>query len=209
MTFITHRVGGNWVGAGAVDVPNCNNAHQGAIIAAFNNISSFALPCLTALGGLDRLVTCLQGKTVDSMQIDCNGPGCAGQGLHGADAARGGNSINFCDRSLPGMALQAETNSTLFHELIHSCDGGELDAYALQVHCYHDRGVIPVIESGALTSDFRRDSRDVGGGLRAGTFVVWEQAAGKVFVKVEMGGTWLTPATISRGAELSVGGIFR
>jgi hypothetical protein len=204
MPFKTHSEGGSWSGGGT-QVSNCSDSQQRAIRAAFDNVHSFGVGCLNRLPGMEALATCLAGKTVDSMTIDCNGPGCTPESLHGADAARGGNDINIC-----AGAFTSDLNSSLFHELIHSCNGLEIDAYALGIHCYQDRGVIPVIQSGVLNSDFQRETRDVGGGLRAGTFVVWDPTTGNVYVKVETGGAWNSGPTVSRGAELTgVHGLFR
>jgi hypothetical protein len=91
---------------------------------------------------------------------------------------------------------------TVFHELIHSCGGLEIDSWALENHCYQGHGTFN--PSAATVNGFIGETSDIGGGLRAATFVVWERATGRVFVKVQSGGSWNSSPTISRGTELNV-----
>lgn len=200
MTFKTHTEGGSWNGGGT-EVPNCILAERNAITTAFNFMNTSALGAMSALGGrATALSGCLTGKTVSSMEIDCRGPGCTA-GVFG-NAPVGGNSINMCPSGLPPSGLQADTDVTVFHELIHSCGGLQIDAWSMENHFYVRHGTFnPGV---ATVDDFLSETSDVGGGLRAGTFVVWERASGRVFVKVESGGSWNSGPTISRGAELSV-----
>lgn len=199
MGFKTHTEGGSWNGGGT-EVPNCNLAERSAIQAAFTDLVSRGIACLNRTGGLGGLAGCLTNKTLESVEVDCNGSGCD-PGVFGT-APKGGNSINLCGPALPPGGNQADTDVTLFHELIHSCDGGELDSWSLENHCYQGHGTVNPMP--ATVSGFLDETSDVGDGLRAGTFVVWEPATGRVFVKVETGGSWNSSATITRGAELNV-----
>src|SRR5262245_35699494 len=105
MTWKTHTEGGSWNGGGT-EVPNCNTAERNAITVAFNFMNVSILGNLSAAGGQAvALSSCLSGKTLASVEIDCNGPGC--NGTFGR-APRGGNSINMCARALPPAGSQVE-----------------------------------------------------------------------------------------------------
>lgn len=199
MSFKTHTEGGSWTGGGT-EVFNCNLTERNAIEAAFNFMVASGIPCLNRTGGLTSLANCLSGKTVSSVEIDCRGSSCR-SGVFGT-APRGGSSINMCDLGLPPTGVAADTDVTVFHELIHSCGGGELDSWSLENHCYRGHGTI---NPGPTTvAGFIGQTADLGGGLRAGEYVVWEPGTGRVFVKVSTGGSWTSSPTISRGAELNV-----
>ncbi len=199
MAFKTHTEGGSWNGGGT-EVPNCVLAERNAITTAFNFMNSSALGPMAAAGGRAAdLSGCLTGKTVSSVEIDCRGSGC--DGVFGR-APLGGNSINMCDLALPPTGTQVDTDVTLFHELIHSCGGLEIDSWAMENHLYVGHGTF--VPAAATIDAFCSETSDIGGGLRAGTFVVWESATGRVFVKVESGGSWNSGPTISRGTELNV-----
>ena len=198
MPFVGRTVGGSWLGGGTF-VPNCNVTNQSAITTGFNILTTLGIPCAVNLGNLDQLVNCLRGKTVGSVSIDCCDPSCGtGCNQNFGTAPRGGNSITLCSPALPPNT-QADCDVTVFHELIHSCGGTEIDSWSLENHCYAGHGTFD--PSG---QDFLSQTTDVGGGLRAGTFVVVERTTGRVFVKRQTGGSWLSPPTITRGAELNV-----
>jgi hypothetical protein len=198
MSFKTHTEGGSWTGGGT-EVPNCNLNERNAITSAFRFLSSNGIPCVDGIGGLGNLAGCLRGKTLESVEIDCRGSNCDG---NFGTAPRNGNSINLCGPALPPDGVQADTDVTVFHELIHSCGGMELDSWSLENHCYVGRGTFDPASS--VVNGFLDETSDVGDGLRAATFVVWEPATGRVFVKVETGGSWNSSPTISRGNELNV-----
>lgn len=198
MSFKTHTEGGSWTGGGT-EVANCNAAEQAVIRTAFAYMNSSGIPCLDGIGGLGSLSGCLSGKTLTSVEVDCRGGSC--NGAFGT-APKGGDSINMCGPALPPTGNQQDTDVTLFHELVHSCGGGELDSWALENHCYTGHGTFD--PSAASVNGFEGETSDVGDGLRAGEFVVWEPATGRVFVKVETGGSWNSSPTVSRGAEINV-----
>jgi hypothetical protein len=197
MGFKTHTEGGSWTGGGT-EVPNCNLADRNAITAAFDfmlNDRTRGVPAIRAFGGLEGLANCLAGKTLSSVEVDCRGSGCTA-GIFGR-APRNGSSINMCPPSLPTQGVQADTDVTLIHELVHSCGGAEIDAWSIENHFYAGHGTI-----NPSTTTFVSETSDIGGGLRASTFVVWERSTGAVFVKVESGGSWNSGPTVSRGNEL-------
>jgi hypothetical protein len=196
MGFVTHTEGGSWTGGGT-EVPNCNLNDRNAITAAFNFMQATSRPAVAALGGeLSTLAGCLAGKTVAAVEIDCRGGSC---GTAFGTAPRGGNSINMCPPALP-PSVQANTDVTVFHELIHSCGGGELDSWSLENRFYVGRGTFT--PGKAVVNGFPGETTAIGGGLRAGTFVVWNPSNGQVSVKVLSGGSWNTGPTVSAGAQI-------
>ena len=200
MPFKTHTEGGSWTGGGT-EVPNCNTAEVAAIRAAFAFLVRSGQPCVAGVPGLGGLAGCLAGKTEASVFLDCRGSSC--NGAFGT-APLGGNEVNMCDPALPPSGVQADTDVTLFHELIHSCNGMELDSWSLENHCYQGHGTFD--PSADTVRGFQGETSDAGtgDGLRAGRWVVWEPTTGRVFVKVETGGSWASGPTISRGTELNV-----
>ena len=194
MSFKTHTEGGSWDGGGT-EVPNCNLAERNAITTAFSFMQTNGCPCVQRLGGMDTLVACLQGKSTTSVELDCRGSNCGSN-----FGVTTGNSVDMCDPALPPNGLQQDTDVTVFHECIHTCGGLEIDSWSLENHCYRGHGTFD--PDGSV--DFLGETSDVGGGLRAGTFVVWERATGRVFVKVSSGGSWDSGPTVTRGTELNV-----
>lgn len=200
MPFVGRTVGGSWLGGGTF-VPNCNATNQASITLAFATLNRIGITCCVNLGGLDQLVNCLRGKTVASVNIDCCASSCgANCNANFGTAPLCGNSINMCNPALPANP-QANCDVTVFHELIHSCCGLEIDAWSLENHCYVGRGTF---NPSGLGPTFLSETSDVGGGLRAGRFVVVERTTGRVFVKRETGGSWISSPTITRGTELNV-----
>jgi hypothetical protein len=199
MSFKTHTEGGSWLGGGT-EVPNCNTGEIAAIRAAFAFLVSNGQPCVSRVAGLGGLASCLAGKNEGDITLDCRGSGCNGN--FGVTNHRGGSEVTLCDPALPPNGVQADTDVTLFHELIHTCDGMELDAWAMENHCYAGHGTFSPAPD--TVRGFESETSDVGGGLRAARWLVWEPATGRVFVKVETGGSWASSPTVSRGAELNV-----
>ncbi len=200
MAFKTSTVGGSWNGGGT-EVPNCNPNEINAIRAALTFYASTGVPRVDAIGGLGGLATCLRSKNEATITLDCRNSTC-NSGPFGTTNSRGGSEVTFCDLALPPTGVQADTDVTLFHEFIHACNGMELDAWALENHCYVGRGTINP-GPGNVTG-FLSETSDVGGGLRASEFLLWEPATGRVFVKVSTGGSWNSSPTLTRGAELNV-----
>jgi hypothetical protein len=197
MGWVTHTEGGSWTGGGT-EVSNCNTDDRGAITAAFDFMQASSRPAVAGMGGeLSTLANCLAGKTVDTVQIDCRGGSCAENVL--GTAPLNGNSINLCDAALP-PTVQADTDVTVFHEVIHSCGGMEVDSWALENRFYVGRGTSLPFPS--TVAGFCGETTPIGGGLRAGTFVVWNPSNGQVFVKVLSGGSWNTGPTVTAGAEI-------
>ncbi len=199
MSFKTHTEGGSWNGGGE-EVRNCNVNEVNAIRQALNFYVSSGIPCVNSIGGLGSLASCLQSKNEANITLDCRGSSC--NGAFGTTNNRGGSEVTFCDPALPPTGVQADTDVTLFHEFIHTCNGMELDAWALENHCYLGHGTIN--PSPGVVNGFMGETSDAGDGLRASEFLLWEPATGRVFVKVSTGGSWNSSPTLSKGAELNV-----
>ena len=198
MSFKTHTEGGSWNGGGT-EVRNCSVSEVNAIRQALTFYVSSGIPPVSAIGGLGGLVSCLQSKTEASIALDCRASGCTGAFGY---TTRGGSDVTFCDPALPPTGVQADTDVTLFHEFIHTCNGMEIDSWALENHCYAGHGTFN--PSPGVVSGFMGETSDAGNGLRASEFLLWEPATGRVFVKVSTGGSWNSSPTLSRGAELNV-----
>ncbi|MEO7966817.1 MAG: hypothetical protein ABIT38_23195 [Gemmatimonadaceae bacterium] len=200
MTFKSHSEGGSWDGGGH-DVPNCNLTERTAVTNAFLFKDSFGVPQLQGIAGLGALAASMAGKTTASVELDCRGGSCSGGGAFATTNSVGGNSVDMCDPSLPPTGIQADTDVTVFHELVHTCGGHEVDAWSMENQFFVGHGTFT---PGTTTvMGFIGETTDLGGGLRAGTFVVWERATGHVFVKMLSGGSWNSGPTISRGAQLT------
>ncbi|MDH3259476.1 MAG: hypothetical protein OEM81_04535 [Acidimicrobiia bacterium] len=197
MPFVTHTEGGSWSGGGT-EVPNCNLNDRNAITSAFNFMQNTIRAQVAALGGeCATLANRLAGKTIASVNVDCLGGSCRA-GIFGT-APRDGDSINMCALALPPN-VQADTDVTVFHEIVHSCGGGELDSWALENRFYVGRGTIN--PGGATVNAFCGETSAIGGGLRAGEFVVWNPSTGQVSVKVLSGGSWSSGPTANAGAQV-------
>lgn len=199
MSFKTHTEGGSWTGGGE-EVVNCSTTEVAAIRTALRFYASTGVPRVTAIPGLSGLASCLASKNESNITLDCRGSSC--NGAFGTTNSRGGSEVTFCDPALPPNGLQEDTDVTLFHEFIHTCNGMELDAWALENHCYRRHGTID--PSPDTVNGFMGETSDIGSGLRASQFLVWEPATGRVFVKIETGGSWNSSPTISLGFELNV-----
>lgn len=194
MSFLTHTLGGSWTGGGQ-QVANCSVAEQAAITTAFTFLHGTAIPAVRAFGGLDSLANALDGFTVASIDLDCRGASCL-PGRFGTSHLNG-HDLDICSQALPPLGMQVDTDATVFHELIHCAGGLEIDAWSMENHFLRFHGTVP---PSPIT--FCSETQDLGGGLRAGTFVVWEPATGAVFAKVLSGGSWNSGPTVIRGNEL-------
>ncbi|MCY1047592.1 hypothetical protein OV208_40210 [Corallococcus sp. bb12-1] len=183
-TFKTHTEGGSWTGGGT-EVPNCNTAQQAVLNTAMLRIArvlgGWNLPCLIAVR--DRL----QDRLNCSLVIDC--PGCTN--LDGFTDSIGSANVSLCNTALGGT--QARATAVLFHEMVHSVGGTELDAEALENHFFGGNGAT------FPTSDDFPKFRGEGG-----AFVIWDEATGNVFERCVEGGSWNSSPTITQGAQLNV-----
>lgn len=175
MPFITHTAGGGWLGGASTTVPNCDTNQQAMINTGLAFVVSTGRPCVAGLAGLTGLATCLGGKNLASLMIDCGGSGCASN-KHVTFTPP--NTINLCGDMFPD---QATTDAAVFHALVLSCGGTEIDAWAIENHCYAGHG------TRAPNADERDNvlvpgSTDLGNNKRRGAFVDWDGNTGLVTV---------------------------
>ncbi len=185
--FTTTTQGGSWDGGGT-QVPTCNAAQQRRINTALVTIqailSRWDLPCI--INVRDRL----QDRINCSLRINCStGNDCTG--LAGYTDSRGSPNVTICN---PASRTQQRLTAILFHEMIHSVDGTELDAEALENHFMTRAGATFPTEPGDFDS-FRSDE---------GNFVIWDSGTGEVFERCTEGGSWDSSPTITRGRQLNV-----
>lgn len=186
-TFRTRTEGGSWTGGGT-QVRTCNPTQQAAINNAMTRIrrviGTWNLPCIAHVRDslLDRL-NC-------SLNINCSsGDDC--DGLRGYTDSRGSPNVTLCPAST-GDTIQGLT-ATLFHEMVHSVGGTELDAEALENHFFGGSGATAPTDGDF--DDFRDDE---------GEFVIWDESTGNVFEKCVEGGSWDESPTVTRGVRLRV-----
>ncbi len=159
VTYQPHHEGG-WLdtesGCRADDEVNINQAmaHTHSIVNNWN------------LPHLGRLRTTLSNK-LPNVHVNCRGEDCSG--IEGR-APLGGNSITICPSAL--SADQGRLNAVVFHELIHSCRGQELDSEALEAHYFSDA------DATAPTSGDFTDFQNNGG-----EYTIWDSNTGEVFEK--------------------------
>ena len=174
MPFKTHTAGGGWLGGATTTVPNCDTTQIAKVRSAFDFLVKTGQPCVAGIAGLSTLAACLAGKTEASVQIDCGGNGCGGNRRVTASSS----DINICGDA---FGNQADTDAALFHALVLSCGGMEIDAWALENHCYSGHGTRD-------PNDDVRDnvmvpgSTDAGNNQRRGAFVSWDGNTGTVTV---------------------------
>lgn len=184
--FRTHTEGGSWTGGGT-EVPNCN-ANQIAMIqtslnAIQNIVNNWGLPCL------EGVRTSLQDRLNCSLLIDCNPGGC--EGLDGFTDSQGSPNVALCNNALNGT--QQRLTAVLFHEMVHSVGGTELDAEALENHFLGGNGA-----TFPTSGDFPDFSSN------GGEFTIWDSATGNVFERCVEGGSWNSSPTVTQGIQLSV-----
>jgi hypothetical protein len=185
--FKTHTEGGSWDGGGT-EVPNCSVAQQNALNAALRSIqgvlANWNLPCIAHVR--DRL----QDRLNCSLLLNCeSGSDC--DGLNGWTDSRGSPNITICPATF--SSTQQRIVAVLFHELVHSVGGTELDSEALENHFFARGGA-----TFPTSDDFPKFDSE------GGEFVIWDKPSGNVFEKCESGGSWDSAPTVTRGQQLGV-----
>lgn len=170
--WTTHTEGGSWYGGGT-DVPDCNDSQRNAITNAFNNFIDSS--CLNCFPGLRD---CLRSKWND-IEIDCTDPDCSN-----LDGRQSGNKILMCNTS------STRVGPVLLHELVHACDGTELDSEAVEHACFNGSGA--TLPFGDDWDKFRSETSALDGNEteRVGKYVIWNSDTGEVWAKAQEGGGW-------------------
>ncbi len=176
--WTTHTEGGSWSGGGTV-VEDCNESQRNAIVNAFNNFID--RPCLDCFPGLrDRL----RDKWND-VEIDCTDPAC-----EDLDGRWDGSRLLMCNTS------PDRVGPVLLHELVHACDGAELDSEAVEHACFIGNGA--TLPFGDDWDKFRNETGTLDGNIieRVGVYVIWNSNTGQVWAKAEEGGGWGGSTTV-------------
>jgi len=174
MPFKTHTEGGGWLQGPATTVTNCSTNEVNMIRTAFAFLVSTGRPCVAGIAGLGGLAACLAGKSEASLTIDCRGSSCSGSTMATGTTAE----INICAGAFTG---QFQVDAALFHACVLSCGGMEIDAWALENHCYAGHGTRApnaTERDGLLT----QGTTSAGNNIRAGAFVTWNRTTGVVTV---------------------------
>jgi hypothetical protein len=185
--FRTTTQGGSWTGGG-IQVPTCNANQQALLNTALRTIQGvlrqWNLPCITNVR--DRL----QDRLNCSLRLNCSsGTDCNGR--LGFTDSRGSPNVTICR---PQTRTAAQLAATLFHEMVHSVGGTELDAEALENHFFNGAGATFPTDPDDF-DDFRANGGD---------FVIWDQGTGQVFERCTAGGSWNSQPTVTRGVALAV-----
>ncbi len=154
----TRCVEEGWHGGCERSVPTCSNAQISQIFTALDAINAKVDSC--SLTGLTSLKNCIRNAFANVVW-KC---GTLGDSIVGQTS---GNEITLTPSAFGSSAARFE--AIVFHEIIHSCGGTELDAEAFENHCYRFAGATPP------TSDDFPKFRDDGG-----NFVNWNGSTGSV-----------------------------
>jgi hypothetical protein len=157
----TRCVERNWHGGCERSERTCSQAQIDAIFAALDGICAKINNC--DLRGLQDLKDCLRAASENVVwKCDTLGDSIVGQ--------TSGNEITITPAAFGSSTARLE--AIIFHEMIHSCGGTELDSEAFENHCYRGNGAT------APTSDDFPKFRDDGG-----RWVNWNGATGAVTTK--------------------------
>ena len=150
-----------WHGGCERSVATCSQTQVNAIGAALDNIYRKVDSC--NLSDLNDLKSCIKRAHLDVVWK------CAS--LSGSAVAQtSGNEITLTPSAFGSTAARFE--AIVFHKIVHSCGGTELDSEAFENHCYRGAGAT------APTSDDFPKFRDDGG-----RWVNWNGGTGAVTTK--------------------------
>lgn len=198
MPFKTHTEGGAWPSGPATTVTNCNTNEVNMIRTAFAFLVNTGRPCVAGISGLAGLAACLAGKSEASLTIDCRGSGCSGSTM----ATGTSGEINICGGA---FTSQAQVDAALFHACVLSCGGVEIDAWAIENHCYAGHGTRApnaTERDGLLT----QGTTSGGSNILVGAFVTWNRTNGTVTVTSTGTALSVDPNAYKGPVQLTVGG---
>lgn len=176
----THSEGGSWYGGGT-DVPDCSEEQRTAITNAFN--AFIGRRCLDCFPGLRE---CLRRRW-NEVEIDCTDPDC-----DDLDGRSSGDSILICNTS------PSRIGPVLLHELVHACDGTELDSEAVEHACFVGNGATAPFGDDWDKFRSETDELDDNEKERVGHWVIWNSDTGEVWAKSVSGGGW-GGGTVTKG----------
>jgi len=150
-----------WHGGCERSVLTCTQTQVNSIGAALDRIYAKVDGC--DLSGLQDLKNCIKRADQDVVWK-------CGTISSGAIAQTSGNEITLT----PGAfgSTQNRFDAIVFHEIIHSCGGTELDSEAFENHCYRNAGA-----TAPTSGDFPKFRND------GGRWVNWNGSTGAVSTK--------------------------
>jgi hypothetical protein len=153
----------------------CSPAQEQMVRVALQAAAARLTAGVCGLPGLEDLRFCLLGRLAGSLPLVIRCADCGGVAADGFTPT-GNNVIGICHGAF-GQG-QNRLNAVLFHELVHTCGGEEMDGEALESHCFNGTGSTP-----PGPGDFRLfEKHPVPGGFYAGRYVLWHPATGQVYV---------------------------
>lgn len=150
-----------WHGGCERSEPTCNQSQVNEICAALDRIYEKVDEC--DLTGLNDLKNCIK-RAHDDVVWKCASLSA------GVVAQASGNEITLTPTAFGSTTSRFE--AIVFHEIIHTCGGTELDSEGFQNHCYRGSGAT------APTSDDFPKFRDDGG-----RWLNWNGSTGRVTTK--------------------------
>ncbi|MFW9846479.1 MAG: hypothetical protein ACFFD6_07015 [Candidatus Thorarchaeota archaeon] len=164
-TWTTHVEGGSWLSPGGT-VTDCSKPQQDTIVNAYNDFISDS--CLDKFIGLK---SCLESKW-KVVEVDCTDPDCGS-----IDGRQSGDKILICD------TWPWRVGSLLLHEMVHVCDGEELDSEAVEHACFVGRGA--TLPTSGDWDKFRSETSKLDSNIleRVAKYVIWNSDTGEVWTK--------------------------
>lgn len=150
-----------WHGGCERSVATCSQDRVDAIIAALDRINAKVDSC--DLSDLDDLKSCIKRADRDVVW-KC---GTLGDNIV---AQTSGNEITLTPSAFG--STQPRFDAIVFHEIVHSCGGTELDSEAFENHCYRGGGA-----TGPTDDDFPKFRNE------GGRWVNWNGTTGAVTTK--------------------------
>jgi hypothetical protein len=127
------------------------------------------------LQGLESLRSCLLDRLSGRWPLAIHCSDCGGLPADGF-TPKGQSMVGICRGTFEGG--QDRVNAVLFHELIHTCGGEEMDGEGLECHCFAGQGATM-----PGRSDFTLfEKRQSANGYYAGRYLLWHPATGQVYV---------------------------
>jgi hypothetical protein len=160
----------------------CSEAQQARLINAFEIFTEFEVMTRDFATLRDSIIA--RWATI---RIKC---GAGTTECDGLDGAWNGTRLLMCNTTI------RRVGPILLHELVHACNGSELDSEAIENACYFERGATP-----PTSGDFPKFCREPVLGdeqnVRVSRYVIWDSISGEVWVRTrDAGGTTVRGALL-------------
>gem|GEM_PF-6040740 len=156
---------------------HCLPEQQERVRLAIDAAKAKLTPELCGLPGLDDLRRSMLASLNGFRTLIIRCSDCEDLPADGYTLERGKGMITLCQSLLAGP--QERVNAVLFHELVHTCGGNELDGEGLECHCFN--GEAATLPGGSDYRLFR--SLPVRNGYHVGNHLIWNPVTGHVFVR--------------------------